>query len=75
MTRKYTKRPRAIELQKPATLQLFWHWHDSSNHMRRIWRSDWPGDMFEMIDPTEFVMIGWFTSKFALTITEVAGED
>lgn len=49
-------------------LEIVWRWHDSN--IRRIWRSDWFGDQFELVNQADFDKISWFCSKFNITLNE-----
>lgn len=63
---------KAIALQKPNTIQLFWRVGD--HNTRRVWRSDWPGDTFEILSTEEFAEVKWVCGRFSFLLTE-AEED
>lgn len=62
---------KSIELQKPALIQFFWRWHTSNQTIRRVWRSDWANDQFEIMSSMEFDNLKHFAKKFGFPLNEV----
>jgi len=54
--------------EKPTTLH--WRWHDSTHKERRIWRAEWPGDMFEVVNEQEFTQMRKYVALFHVVFEE-----
>lgn len=47
-------RCKANRAKPPAPIVFYWCWHDTAQQQRRLWRSDWAGDAFDILTPAEF---------------------
>lgn len=63
---------KAIELQKPATIQFFWRTNEGRY---RVWRSDWGSDQFEILSNDEFNNFLTWALRFSFLVTEVGDDD
>lgn len=52
--------------------KIFWRWHTSGQKHgdRRVWREDWAGDAFEVVDFVHFDHVRWFCDKFGIPLEE-----
>lgn len=65
----------AAEHPKPLKmLEIYWLWHEGGGAdpfaRRRVWRSDWFGDQFEIVNTQQFVEIQTFCRLFSIRLTE-----
>lgn len=41
----------------PKDVELVWRWHSTARDIRRVWRSDWSGDQFELLTLGDFNLL------------------
>lgn len=51
-----------------ATVGFEWRFHDDTH--RRVWRTDWEGDQFEILDEEEFRAFLKFARRFSFYVQE-----
>lgn len=51
-----------------------WFLFDEYAAKYRVGRSDWPGDVFEMLQPEEFAKIEWTCEKLGIKLVDVSGD-
>jgi hypothetical protein len=54
-------------------MKILWRNHDTNT--RRVWRDDWPFDVFEIIQISDFDKVEWFCSHFAIPLIEANEDD
>lgn len=63
---KMRRQQKQAEEKKAFAMQWRWH-HDA---LRRVWRTDWSGDMFEILDQREFRELRTVARRFSFSLTE-----
>lgn len=56
-------------------LRLFWRWHNSSESVKRVWRSDWGFDQFELVSNQGFQELEMWFKKFSFPVEEVEEDE
>jgi hypothetical protein len=49
-------------------LHFGWRWHNQTD--RRVWRSDWSGDQFEILDEKAFAALEYFALRWGFPVLE-----
>lgn len=47
-----------------------WRWHNGEGGDRRVWRSDWFGDQFEILGSSAFVELLDMAKRFSFPVKE-----
>lgn len=60
------------EIKKGRSIEFGYRPHEfGPGHCRvRVWRSDWPGDCFEVLSQQEFLQFRVFCDRFSLVLKE-----
>lgn len=58
---------------KPEPIAFGWRWHDGD--IRRVWRNDWPGDMFELLSSNEWLVFLVWAQRFSFRVIEAEDND
>lgn len=73
------KKPRGQSKPKssvsPVPLVLEWHWRDHSLTHKRMWRSDWGGDTFELIENDSFKRFRVMSSRLHVPLVDKNGDE
>ncbi len=51
-------------------LQLWYRDHCSGGNQKRVWRDDWAGDVFEVLDAPTFIALKNVCSMFNIPLKE-----
>lgn len=38
----------------PGSDLIYWRWHRGESGIRRVWNDNWPGDVFELVEPEDW---------------------
>lgn len=49
---------------------FYWRWHDSNQNRRRVWRWDWSGDQFEILNEDDFAVLQDVAHMFGFPVRE-----
>lgn len=65
------------QVVKGRAFELFYRPHEYGvGHNRvRVWRTDWPGDCFEILSPKEFDCLTTVCQKFNISLLQADDED
>jgi hypothetical protein len=69
------RKPNTKKIDKERPWHFAWRWHDTSEIARRVWRTDWFGDQFEILGPDNFVDLERVCKRFAISMIDMNDED
>lgn len=54
-----------------SSFKLYWRPHEyGGDERRRVWRSDWPSDTFEILNKDEFAQLESMCEQFSIWLIE-----
>lgn len=59
-------------LEKASPIHFEWRWHD--NMLRRVWRTDWFGDQFELLNEGQFQRLLVVAQQFSFKVVEASDD-
>lgn len=67
--KKYYRKPQVVAAAaeiRGISLQ----YRDHQDDMKRVWRADWPGDVFEIMTAEQFRQVQYVCARFSMSLTE-----
>jgi hypothetical protein len=56
-------------------LKFYYRDHDSNGSRIRVWRSDWAGDQFNIVDREQFDNIVTALAEFSIVMIDAEGQE